>query len=789
MKRQKGFVKRLIAAGMAVLMLAGLVGCGKKKETAGEPAVQRTEILTGVYRGTVYPLPEGFSAEASSAASYDPETDTVTCFASGYFEDEETGEFTARNSIFRLGQDGVREEIPLELGTNAYIQDGFADGDGLVLLAQTWDEDSGKSGYSLIRWRPEGPEGSEETETVGDLARFFPSAAGADWFNIGHIAADGDGRIYLSSDQEIALLNPDMTPAGTVSCSTWINGMAAGADGIVYVSGWFDTGEGIAPVDPATKNVGKPVMLPGAAEFCFGPGYDLYLKSETGIFGVTFAEDGGSESEVVLDYINSNLNPDETRLMRVIDRDTFLMTERADEENWTSSPALYRHAEDVDLSEITVIELAYGDQNMSYRLPAKVVAFNKAHPDMRIVVTDYSRLAADDDWEGGMKKLASDMVTGIYRPDIVAGSPERQDLAVLRNKMLYRDLLPFMEKDDVLNPDNLFGCVKSALSVPASPDKDAVWCLCGSIQLQSLLSTKEILGRYAGQDGWSIGEFLDFAENLPDGVELGEAMSQDTAAVYLGGSYGMFVDEEAGTCSFDGEDFVRWLRFLSSLPKDWQEMQKTSLLAQTPWEEQYGLYHQGKVALKEEYFHDFGDFLRLEMEFGTKDYRLIGFPAKEGESGTRLRTDEAFAVTTWCAHPEAAWEVVKAFCDGSLERWRNGIPATKTMFEETAAEYRTYEFEFHFDGSASWGTMDPDHPRTEADLDQPGILTYFTAEDEDRIRAILDKPAVLLADSMSEELTAIVNEELSALSAGVSTPEDCAKKIQSRASIWLAENR
>ena len=31
-------------------------------------------------------------------------------------------------------------------------------------------------------------------------------------------------------------------------------------------------------------------------------------------------------------------------------------------------------------------------------------------------------------------------------------------------------------------------------------------------------------------------------------------------------------------------------------------------------------------------------------------------------------------------------------------------------------------------------------------------------------------------------------EEISALSAGVGTPEDCAKKIQSRVSIWLAEH-
>ena len=36
---------------------------------------------------------------------------------------------------------------------------------------------------------------------------------------------------------------------------------------------------------------------------------------------------------------------------------------------------------------------------------------------------------------------------------------------------------------------------------------------------------------------------------------------------------------------------------------------------------------------------------------------------------------------------------------------------------------------------------------------------------------------------------AIVQEEIDAYLAGMGTPEDCAKKIQSRASIWLAENQ
>lgn len=769
--------QRIASAGLAgILFVSALFGCGKReKEQVGE-TVPKTEILTGVYRGTVYPLPEGYSVSSMVRADYDPDTDTVTCYASGYFEENDSYEM--KNGLFRIGQDGVAESDSLDFGPNVYVENGFDAGDGFYFLASSWDEETGKSAYSLIRRTEDG------VDKVDNLAQFFPSAVGSDWFHVGYAAADGEGRIYLSSEQEIAVLNPDMTLFANITVPTWIDHMAAGADGIVYISGWFENGEGIAPLDPVSRNAGKPMLLPDTSEFAFGPGFDVYLKTNAAILGVNFTEDGKYESEVVMDFVNSNISPDETELMRVIDRDTFLMSERTDEEDWNTSPVVYRHAEDIDLSTVTVIELAYGSQNTGYSLPAKVVAFNKKHPEMRIVVKDYSQYAANDDWEGGINRLASDMVTGVYRPDVVVGYPEGADLAALLQRKLYLDLMPYAEKDDTVNPDNLFGCVKSAFS-----DGDALWGLAGTVSLQTLLSTKEILGKYAAQDGWTIGDFLDFAASLPADVELGEGLCQDSAAMYLGGSYAAFVDEEAGTCSFDGEDFVRWLEFLVSLPKSYEELRKTSTLAQTDWEEQYGLYHQGKVALKETGIHDIGDFIRLETDFGTKDYKMIGFPAKEGSSGTWLRAQDAYAVTTWCENPDAAWEVVKAFCDGSLDQWLNGIPSLKSRFEEQVEEYYTYEFEFYFDGSASWGTMDPNHPRTEDDLEQPGVLTHFTKDDADRLRAFLDKPAVLPGDSLDEELTAIVNEELSALSAGVSSPADCAKKIQSRASIWLAENK
>ncbi|MCR5682925.1 MAG: hypothetical protein K6G29_10805, partial [Clostridiales bacterium] len=58
-----------------------------------------------------------------------------------------------------------------------------------------------------------------------------------------------------------------------------------------------------------------------------------------------------------------------------------------------------------------------------------------------------------------------------------------------------------------------------------------------------------------------------------------------------------------------------------------------------------------------------------------------------------------------------------------------------------------------------------------------------------RVRAFLDAPVAPAYEELPFEVASIIREEISSFLGGVGTAEDCAKKIQSRMSIWLAENR
>ncbi|MBO6053255.1 MAG: extracellular solute-binding protein, partial [Clostridia bacterium] len=732
--------KRLAAAALAVFtVVSAVVGCGKKSGEEENAAIPRTEILTGVYRGEVRPLPEGYDTDSRAPVVYDPETDTLTCLANGYFEDE-NGDYRLKTCLFRLGKDGTAEETPVDLGEgtagSAYVQTCVLTEDCACFLAESWDGESGETTIFLVRQK------DGETERVDDLARFFSSAGDpGGWFYVKSLCMDGEGNLYLACDQEIAVLNPDLTLKTTIFPSDWIDSMTAAPDGTVWISGWFgDGGErGIAPIDPAASSVGKALALPRDGTFFYGPDFDLYLRTDTAICGLTRSGDS-YESETLLDFVNSNISPDDAELLSVVDRDTFVMLERGGaDQDYRQSLVVYRHAEDVDLSKITVIELAYGSPSLGYSLPGKVVAFNKAHPDIRIVVKDYSSTQTDD-WEAGSKKLALDMTTGIYRPDIVAGDTMDRALNAVLEKKLYADLSPYMEKDDTVNRGNLFGAALSAFS-----DGDAVWTLGGNINLRALLTTKALLGQYGGNGAWSISDFVSFARSLPEGVILAEGLTRQSVMQIIGGGdyQESFIDRETGTCSFDSEEFAEWLSFLMTLPKTFEEYAAGSEIENTDWEERYRFYLEGKIALKNKTFWDISDFLMLETVFGTKDFEIMGYPTAGGKgTGLLLNADLLCSVTKWCADPEAAWAVLKSFVDGSTDMryGRDGIPALKSLFNAETEEYFSYEFHFYYDGSASWGTKSEDG---EFEDDRPHLLTYFTEEDAARIRDFLDRPASL----------------------------------------------
>lgn len=179
------------------------------------------------------------------------------------------------------------------------------------------------------------------------------------------------------------------------------------------------------------------------------------------------------------------------------------------------------------------------------------------------------------------------------------------------------------------------------------------------------------------------------------------------------------------------------------------------------------------------------------MVFGTKDWTLIGYPAavERDRAGTCVTSTTAIAVTSSCAAPDLAWDFIRR-CFTS-EEGQGGIPALKTTFDGMVEDWYGRQFEdYYVLHENSYDTSRPiEDAIMEADLKYPGMLSTFESEDRDKYVAIFDKIGLSPSEQGVQAIYDILFEEVNAFYGSVGTAEECAKKIQSRVSIWLAENR
>ena len=778
--------RRFFAVFLAALILLPVLlgGCGKKTDGSTAPNENDAPvILDHVYRGTAFPLPDRWSLNTAVRPVW--KDGHLTCLAS-MSEEQEDGEgvirYVTHTAVFTLTEDGEPIRRDLTLGEDVYVESGILTDSSLLYLRSDMDFETGSAKIFLNRYDFE----TGETTVSDDLAPQFDIGERGMLF-VNYLAADGDGDLYLASDSQVLILTPDFIRRGIVSVPGFINSMASAADGPVYVTSYFDGKPAFAAIDKETSSFSPASSLPqNVNNIFFGPGYDIYVMGDYSILGLTIGEDGESVSETVCDFMNSDLSRGRAELLAVIDADTLLFAERLDEADYLRTPMLYRHVPDVDLSSLTSIRIAY----LGYTTEAigQIVAFNRAHTDCRAVLDDYTVYQTEENYNGGYERLALDITTGVYHPDIVLGPYGCEPINLLWEKGWYADLLPFMEKDDLVNPDNLFGAVKHVFD-DGKGGMTGIW---NSFEIDALVSTRDLLGEYAERGYWTTDELLDYAEGLPEDVTLAADLYQESAPSILCGQegFGAFIDFEHASCTFDSPEFLRLLRYIGTLPTI-EEYRKTSPYANLGRNERYLPYFEGKIALRLAHVWMIDYLPGLETQFNTKDYVLIGYPTTEKRAGAGnvVRTNGAAVLTSFCRAPETAWEVIRSLITGRTSHG-SGLPALKSDYDAEIEQYLNGTVHYqYFDGGGGSRPDDPEHPMTVDDLDRPGIVFRYTKEMAEEYKKILDAVGSPRSAVLNDELYGIITEEISAYCGGSCTAEECAKRIQSRVSLWLAEHK
>ena len=554
-----------------------------------------------------------------------------------------------------------------------------------------------------------------------------------------------------------------------------LNGVVSRGD--IYVISHFDKGQGIAKVNPETKSFDDPIY-PGdnTRQLMFGDGYDLYVELEDGIYGCSFTEEG-VVSVMLMDYTNSDISRSSFTAIAMLDKDTLIASDRSSE----NSLQLYKKVPDIDLSNIRTVEIV-STRGFDYFTTIGIVQYNKAHHDTRLLVTDYSKYATEENYQAGREKLINDIITGLYKPDIILTDNYSTVAENLIKNNIFMDIGTLIDNDAGMKRDDILGAVIRACST----SDGQLWGLPSSYNIDTLVGKTDTLG---GRTSWTFSEMIEFAKTLPEGTTLMQGLSQQSAFYQLDGFFTQFIDLENNTCDFENENFYNILNFIASLPAEYDYS------ADRNSDNRYEKFQNGQIALYSMHLRDAASILEPECVFNTKDYTFIGFPTYgENTRGGIISCSNIFVVTKFCENTDIAWDFIKSVAapDGdSVSRSFGGrdLPILRESLRKLCEVFYDYEFEFYYSGGGGYGPRDPDNPHTQDDLNEPGILTHFTPEHTEALINYIDNDCGSpITEAIPDELQSIITEEITSFTGGAKTAEECAKVIQSRVKIWLSEH-
>ena len=756
-------MKKILSLILCALMLVS--SC--TRETS-EPEATLTEtmadtnVLTNIFRGTEVEFRADFEPYIQIDPCYDAETGTVTVFGQdndgSYFVSFDTDGKTISEQPLVKGHDTISQ------------QTGVITSAALYILCFSYDEATMVQEHYLMRYsRADGSRTYSE-----HLSTLFTETTG---FYSMKMAVDPDGYVYLENNSEIVVLDADLKYSFTVMSDAWVKDMTVLSDG-VYIRNYLGMQKIDREMQMLTGSSGFPDDM-DIIQYCSGAGYDLCYTDNAGLYGYNLAADGQRDGEAVLlcDWQNSNLYANNVNITNIVSPDCVVM-----QNDDGTSLVIYHRSEDIDLSAITTLEIAYvyADSTMSQH----IVRFNKENPDIRIITKDYSVYNTDVDYYAGEKKLINDMLNGLCTPDIIAGDSAFLDMftQIIENK-LYTDLYTLMENDPDIRKDDLLNSIRRM----CESEDGALMMLPGQfIVMRTLIAPASMVG---DRTSWTLMEMLDFIESLPEDVLLLENMTQGNASFALFGNtgYGMFIDTEAGTCNFESEEFLRYLRVLKTLPEGGNTV---SLSGSSP--ELRDAYLTGGVALKTHSFYNRGalGWMSMYAAFGTEETVPIGYASTDGSVSSAITNFMPYVIPTTCEHPEEAWQFLKS-CILSYDPDTvnaNCYPVLKSQFEQyMEADLGSY-YEIYLEGTVRQFPKNVGYNPNKA-MQKAGFRMLF---DETEAAKMLDwfdnKIGLPLTKSVQVEVSDIINEEISAYLSGIRTAEDCAGIIQSRVSIWLAEH-
>ncbi|MBQ8510449.1 MAG: extracellular solute-binding protein [Clostridia bacterium] len=770
--------KRLLSLALAAaLTLSGLAlsSCGKEEL----PEKSRPDH---VYKSTDIALPENYQP-----GQMIPTGNGVLVVCT---KREAVEPYTVHRMLVSVNlDDGSMTTQPITLSNeDANLNKASLRPDGsLLILEYSYDRENGQSKYALAELND-----GVSSILVEDVRTLFATetaedSSGFDRFYVDQMAIDGEGNLYLCADYAIVVLDSNFKKLFELEISGWVDSMDATSDGRVYVS-FYDRqngGQVFRFIDPAKRDFGEDVPMPSTlnvnnADFFIAPGYDIYIDNGNSLYGYDADSETGEPVEL-LNWVNSDIIRIGLNYVTVIDAETVVASFYDYEDDYRTGAGglhLLKKVPEEEIPEKYIIEFAV--QNAEYDLPGQIVTFNRNNDEYRIVMTDYADYRTDEDYQRGETVLQEKILAGDV-PDLIQLSAFNNRETYLDSNM-FADLYDLMEKDESFNKDDYFACIFEPFE-----KKGGLHEFVSRMRVQTMTIKAD---NYDGTS-WTLDEFLDFAESLPEGVYLTDNTSPSgMLTTLLRGSMSSFVNTDKGSCSFDSDSFKHLLEFAKNIGTfNYRESLTGDDLSDYN-QDRNKVYRENKIMMKTTTVTSIWNYLSAHFSFGFEDMTCVGYPSAEGSINI-VSPIASYAIDKNSKVKEGAWEFIKYMSapneDGVISSFGSSdyFASNKALFEDENDLDNQMHYFFQYDGSASGWSGDSESAREQYD-DQTGLFRDVEQSDIDAVKALFEN--AIAEPYYYQNVLDIINEEIEMYFSGDKSLDETAAIIQSRVSRYIAEN-
>ena len=621
--------------------------------------------------------------------------------------------------------------------------------------------------------------------------------------NLSSFAVDAAGNLYVSDYNNIYVLDAEGNVQFKLDGSQYngslcrLNAQQVGVMWYNYtddVNAADENGQYFVPIDLETKDWGEKVKLPSNVGSIL-PGddaYDFYYTYNNNIYGYAAKTD---TKEKLVDWLACDVDTNNMSGYAMLSdsRVAALM------QDWSTDPTTYQlivlHRVDAsEIKEKKVLTLAC--MYLDWNLRSMIVEYNKTNDEYRINVVDYSEYATDDDYNAGVTKLTTEIISGSV-PDIFLTSNLPIDKYAAKG--VIADLNTFMDGGNGLSRDYFVPQVMSAL------EKDGkLYELPTSFSVQTAYALSSIASQY---DTWNVAAVQDAMTQLQEGATVfSDGWTKNTAlSNCLSRNLSAFVDWTTGKCEFDSEAFQQLLAFCNSFPAETSDGDGAIAYASSAdiavddamWESDATRITNGKQLMSTTGMYSFDSYIWNVYAIRDK-ITFTGYPTEDG-SGSSFGLQMPMAISSVTKYPDAAWDfvcsIIKKMNTIDENNYYYGFPISQAAFDAEMTDIMTEQYQLDENGEqVDWdGDGEPDKAiRGSYETMENGETVYkdvyaLTQEDIDQILGVINNTHSVY--DYDQEILDIITDEVAAYFAGDKDVQTTASMIQSRVNLYVQEQR